>query len=80
MPNLVSPDRLPWANGAMATAVNASLVVGPLAGGAIIGAAGGRSVFALNVCSFLISALVIARTPGSFSERTEAVADGPTAR
>ena len=80
VPNLVSPDRLPWANGAMATAVNASLVVGPLAGGALIGAAGARSVFALNVCSFLISALVIARTPGSFSERTEAVADGPTAR
>ena len=80
VPNLVSPDRLPWANGAMATAVNASLVVGPLAGGALIGAAGARSVFALNVCSFLISALVIARTPGSFSERTEAVAEGPTAR
>ena len=37
-------------------------------------------MFALNVCSFLVSALVIARTPGSFAERTEAVADGPTAR
>lgn len=80
VPNLVAPDRLPWANGAMATAVNASLVVGPLVGGALVGSAGPRSVFALNVGTFLVSALVIARIPGSFSERDEAVVAGPTAR
>ncbi len=80
VPNLVAPERLPWANSAMATAVNASLVVGPLVGGALVGSFGPRSVFALNVGSFLVSALVIARTPGSFSEREEAVVDGPTAR
>ena len=80
VPNLVPTDRLPWANSAMATAVNASLVVGPLVGGALVGSAGPRSVFAVNVATFLVSALVIARTPGSFSERDEAVVEGPTAR
>jgi MFS family permease len=80
VPNLVPDDRLQWANGAMATAFNASLVVGPLVGGALVGSVGPRSGFALNVVTFLISALVIARIPGSFAERTEAVADGPTAR
>lgn len=68
IPNLVAPDRLPWANGLIATASNASLVAGPLLGGALVGAAGPRTVFGVNVVSFLVSAALIARVPGSFAE------------
>ena len=67
MPNLVSADDLPWANGTIATATNASLLVGPLVGGALVGAAGPQAVYALNVVSFLVSALVIARLRGTFA-------------
>ena len=43
VPNLVAADDLSWANGTIATATNASLLVGPLVGGAIISAAGPAS-------------------------------------
>ena len=66
VPNLVGSDDLPWANGTIATAVNASLLVGPLVGGASsAGPAPGR--LRLNVVIFLISALVIARLRGTFA-------------
>lgn len=68
VPNMVAPDELAWANGTIATAINASLVVGPLVGGALIGIAGPGAVFATNVVSFVVSALLIARMRGSFSE------------
>jgi MFS family permease len=68
VPNLVAPDQLTWANSVMTTAFSASLLVGPLVGGALVGAVGPRSVFALNAASFLVSAVVIARLPGRFAE------------
>jgi MFS family permease len=68
VPNLVAPDQLTWANSVMTTAFSASLLVGPLVGGALVGAVGPRSVFALNAVSFLVSAVVIARLPGRFAE------------
>ena len=71
VPNLVADDDLSWANGTIATATNGALLVGPLVGGAIVGAAGPGAVFGLNVLSFLVSALVIARVRGTFA------ADGP---
>ena len=67
VPNLVATDDLPWANGTIATATNASLLVGPLVGGALVGAAGPQAVYALNVLTFLVSALVISRLPGTFA-------------
>src|SRR3712207_8667951 len=47
-------DALPifWANGSIATAFSASLVVGPLVGGLLVGVAGAHAVFALNAVSF----------------------------
>ena len=77
VPNLVAADDLPWANGTIATATNASLLVGPLVGGALVGAAGPQAVYALNVVSFLVSALVIARLRGTFAAARCATA--PTA-
>ena len=44
-----------------------SLLVGPLVGGALVGAAGPQAVYGLNVVSFLVSALVIARLHGTFA-------------
>ena len=76
IPNLVPADRLPWANGVIATASNASLVAGPLLGGALVGAAGPRSVFGLNVVSFLVSAALIARMPGTFRQAPAGATDG----
>ena len=67
VPNLVPADDLPWANGTIATATNASLLVGPLVGGALVGRRGPQAVYALNVVSFLVSALVIARLRGTFA-------------
>jgi MFS family permease len=78
VPNLVGPGELTWANGTIATATNAALVAGPLVGGALVGVAGPRAVFGVNVASFLISAMVIARLPGRFSEdRTPAAQATP---
>jgi MFS family permease len=75
VPNLVTAHRLPWANGVIATATNASYVTGPLLGGALVGVLGPRSVFGLNVVSFLVSALLIARMPGRFRESPAGGAD-----
>jgi predicted MFS family arabinose efflux permease len=68
VPNLVRPEDRSWANSAIATAMNAALVVGPLVGGALIGVAGARSVFGVNAVTFLVSAVLIARLPGRLSE------------
>src|SRR5829696_7657467 len=76
IPNLVAPDRLPWANGLIATATNASYVAGPLLGGALVGVLGPRSVFGLNVVSFLMSAALIARMPGTFRQAPAGATDG----
>ena len=80
VPNLVAADDLPWANGTIATATNASLLVGPLLGGALVGAAGPQAVYALNVVSFLVSALVIARLRGTFAAAGADRADGAGGR
>jgi MFS family permease len=77
IPNLVATDELSWANGLVATASNASMVAGPLLGGAVVGAVGPRAVFGLNVVSFVVSAVVIARLPGRFAEHRDGGA--PTA-
>jgi predicted MFS family arabinose efflux permease len=71
IPNLVAADELSWANGVVSTASNASLVAGPLLGGAVVGAVGARAVFGLNVVSFVVSAVVIARLPGRFAEHRD---------
>jgi MFS family permease len=67
VPNLVAGDDLTWANGTIATATNASLLVGPLVGGALVGAVGPRAVYAINVVSFVIAAWMISRLRGTFA-------------
>lgn len=70
IPNLVDVEELPWANGLLGTAFNVALVAGPFAGGALVAASGARLVFAVNAASFLVSAAVIAVTPGNFGGRS----------
>jgi MFS family permease len=66
IPNLVGSEDLPWANGLLGTAFNLALVAGPLVGGALVAASGARLVFEVNAASFLVSAVLIALTAGSF--------------
>lgn len=68
VPNLVAADELPWANGTIATALNAAMVVGPLAAGVLLGVVGPNAVFGLNVVTFVVSARLLARLPGTLSE------------
>jgi MFS family permease len=63
VPELVPAERLTWANGLISASSNAALVAGPLAGGALIGAAGARAVFAVNVVTFGLSTMALLTLP-----------------
>ena len=81
IPNLVDAEDLGWANGVIATAFNASLVVGPLAGGALVAISGPRLVFAINAVSFVVSAALLSISRGIFSaSRGGPDAPGPRAQ
>ena len=83
VPNLVGPDDLSWANGAVAVGRNIGNLVGPILGGVLVAVfapdstpeqlqIAGYWVFGLNAVSFAGSAWLIATTPGSFTgERDE---------
>ena len=79
VPNLVEAEHLPWANGTIATALNASMVVGPLAAGALLGIVGPNAVFGLNVVTFVVSARLLARLPGTLAEARPPSTDVATA-
>jgi MFS family permease len=72
IPNLVSRDELPWANGLLQLGANAGIMLGPAVGGVLLAVIGSGMVFGLNALSFVLSALVVATVRGRFSEdRTE---------
>ena len=72
IPNLVSKDDLPWANGLLQGGGNAGIMLGPAIGGVLLAVMGAGMVFGLNALSFVLSALVVATVRGRFSEdRTE---------
>jgi len=81
VPNLVGDDDLAWANGQVALGRNIGSLVGPIMGGAVVALmapgtdpsaedlrAAGSLVFGVNALSFLVSAWIVGRTPGRFSE------------
>jgi len=68
IPNLVSKDELPWANGLLQLGANAGIMLGPAVGGVLLAVIGSGMVFGLNALSFLLSALVVATVRGRFSE------------
>ena len=80
LPNLVDENQLAWANGQVTIGRNLGNFVGPLLGTAIAAAlapgmhpemdrlhAAGAFVFGINTVSFLVSAWLIAGTPGRFN-------------
>lgn len=68
IPNLVSKDELPWANGLLQLGANAGIMLGPAVGGVLLAVIGAGMVFGLNALSFVLSALVVATVRGRFSE------------
>jgi MFS family permease len=65
LPNLVSDEELPNANSLVQTMENLAWMVGPLLGGLMLTAWGSSVPYAVNAITFLISAALIARIPGT---------------
>jgi MFS family permease len=61
MPNLVSDDDLPTANGLLQAVENVAWMIGPIVGGVLIAAQGPELAYWLNAVSFLVSAVLLAR-------------------
>jgi MFS family permease len=63
LPNLAGERDLPQANSLLQAVDNLALLVGPLAGGAILAAAGPDPNYVLNAFTFLASAFFVVRIP-----------------
>ena len=74
LPNLVGAEDLPAANSLSQTVATSGLAVGPLAAGTLIAIAGPGGAYALNAVSFLLSAFVLTRIPGSRLQTERAAA------
>jgi MFS family permease len=59
LPNLVSDERLPAANGLLQSAENFTWAVGALAAGALVKLSGADAAYWLNAATFLVSALLV---------------------
>jgi MFS family permease len=68
LPNLVSDEELPQANGLLQTADNLTWSLGALVGGALVAATSPDVAYFLNAASFLVSALLIVRIRESLEE------------
>ena len=61
IPTLVRQDELVSANGYVAAAFNVAVSLGPVIGAGVVSTWGARPAFLLNIGSFLLSAVLIAR-------------------
>lgn len=68
LPNLVSDAELPRANGLVQSAENVAFAAGPVAGGALVAAAGTHPAYWFNGVTFVVSAYFIARIRKSLEE------------
>src|SRR4029453_5963576 len=68
LPNLVSDDDLPQANGLLQTADNFTWAIGAPVGGALGAAPSPDAAYVVNAISFLVSALLIVRIRQSLEE------------
>jgi MFS family permease len=66
MPNIVDAEHLAWANGLVAVGRNTARIAGPALGGAIVGALGSRTAFAINAGSFVVSAVLVSTVRARF--------------
>ena len=76
LPNLVSDDDLPRANGILNSADNLTWVAGALAGGVLVAASGTDLAYWLNAASFAVSALLILRIRARLEEGERAASEG----
>ena len=60
LPNLVEEQDLAGANGLFQTATSATMIVGPLCGGAIVTVVGFHPAYLLNAASFAFAAIMVA--------------------
>jgi MFS family permease len=68
LPNLVSDEALPQANGILQTADNLTWTIGSLVGGALVAATSPDVAYVVNAVSFAVSAVLILRIRESFEE------------
>ena len=68
LPNLVSDDDLPQANGLLQTADNLTWTIGSLVGGALVAASSPDVAYVVNGVSFAVSAFLIIRIRERFEE------------
>jgi MFS family permease len=68
LPNLVSDDDLPQANGILQTADNLTWTIGALVGGALVAASSPDVAYFVNGVSFAASAMLILRIRDRFEE------------
>jgi MFS family permease len=64
--SLVPASDRGWANSMRAAAGSAGMLLGGLAGGALVAASGAAASFLINAASFIVSALVIGSVRGAF--------------
>ena len=76
LPNLVSDEDLPQANGLLQTADNFTWAIGALVGGALVAATSPDAAYVVNAFSFLVSALLIVRITESLEEAERAPSRG----
>jgi MFS family permease len=72
VPNLVSEEDLPWANGLLASSRSVGILAGPVVGGITVGTLGAGGAFLCNAASFAASAALAASATGRFSAERHA--------
>jgi MFS family permease len=65
LPNVVSDEQLPQANGLLLAAENAMVAVGPVLGGVLVAWGGVDAAYWLNAASFAVSATLLVRVGGA---------------
>jgi len=70
LPNLVEEHELAGANGLFQMATSATMIVGPLSGGAIVAIDGPHPAYLLNAVSFVFAALLVTRIRASSLQRS----------
>jgi MFS family permease len=75
LPNLVSDDDLPQANGLLQTADNLTWTIGPLVGGGLVAAVGPDPAYWFNAATFVVSAALIRRIRVTFEEEERGPAE-----
>lgn len=76
LPNLISDEDLPHANGLFQAAENLTWMLGPLVGGALLSFTGPDAAYWFNAVTFLVSALLIAGIAERLLQSEKALSEG----